>query len=675
MADRTTPHVDIQVGDVSHSQLVFGDHNTIQTPKGTKVTILQVGERPTPRLRPMPITRRPAQVDLLGREEEMALAASATPEGPLQLYALDGTGKTCLLKFIAHQAPLLGEGVAFESVRRRTLDEIQAKLYSAFWDCEVPFLPVPAEMSGFLADREARLVLDDCNLDRDDLDALLDSVPRCVVVLASEERTLWSRGTARVLEPLDPQAALSLFERELGGAIKAEERPAAEAVVSQLKSHPQSLVEAAALITDGRISLKDLADNPEGLRQRIDPASLSDSQLRILELLSALGAPLGAEHVSALTGVSDASQELEDLERRGWVKAGSPRYHALRPVTVPRAGRGPTEERLFSYLTAWSREARPSRLADEAEAIEGALQLGASSGRWEETLRVALAAESKLMVAGAWGSSQRVLEAGLRAAREIGDEAAQAHLLHQLGSLSLCLGSEEATIQLGQALGIRERLGDEVGADLTRHNLGQLGGGGAGGGGGNGAGGGGPWRPRLSFVVAGLAAVAIGIAAAVIALAGGGGGVSTSHKEGRSQSKQGGVTTQHGGGTANQTGQNEHQTPNKQHDHNGPEGDTVDPAVEITSPKRGGEYEEGSTVEAQYSCTDNVTAEPSCLGSVPSGDAIDTSSQGPHTFNVTATDEAGNEKVESVTYEVGARIEPTGPTTTTETTETQPEIK
>ena len=52
--------------------------------------------------------------------------------------------------------------------------------------------------------------------------------------------------------------------------------------------------------------------------------------------------------------------------------------------------------------------------------------------------------------------------------------------LHQQGSRALCLGDRVlAADALGQALELRERLGDAEGAATTRHNLAQLGGGAA----------------------------------------------------------------------------------------------------------------------------------------------------------------------------------------------------
>ena len=205
----------MHVGDVRESQLVIGNYNTVQTPKGAKVTVIQAGTVPAPTLRAMPVRfRAAARVEAVGRDEELALAGSASPESPVELYGGDGIGKTTVLKLVAEDPSPPSEGVAFESIRRRSLDEVQAKLYSVFWECEVPFLPGPAEIGEYLADRDALLLLDDCELDRDDLEALLDCAPRSTFVIGSETRNLWSQGTARRLTGLKPAAGVALLERD-----------------------------------------------------------------------------------------------------------------------------------------------------------------------------------------------------------------------------------------------------------------------------------------------------------------------------------------------------------------------------------------------------------------------------------------------------------------------------
>ena len=351
------------------------------------------------------------------------------------------------------------------------------------------------------------------------------TLPRCSTalraapsLLASAERTLWDRGTAHALGGLDPEAASSLLERELGRPIEAEERPAAEAVIKGLDGRPQSLVEVAALLADGRVSLSELAAEPTALAESRDLEALSDSQRRILELLATLaGAPLGVEHVAAVADAPEAERELAELDRRGLVKSSSPRYRLLR--RVPTGLGAPTEDlraRLLDHLTRWSAHAKPDEVADEAEGVEALLRLAADEGRLDGALALALAAEGKLAMSGSWSSWERVLERGLLLARRLDRREVEAYFLHQLGSRSLCLGaSSEAIGQLGEALRIREELGDRKGAELTRHNLGQIGGTGHGGpNGGNGF-----WPPRPPIVLGALA-IAIAIAVAVIILTG-----------------------------------------------------------------------------------------------------------------------------------------------------------
>ncbi len=492
------------------------------------MTVIQAGGAPAPRLRAMPVAYRPAaRAEAFGREEELALTDSAAAESPVQLYGGDGIGKTTLLKLAAEQTTPPAEGVVFESVRRRSLDEVQVKLYAAFWECDVPFLPDPAQVGGFLLDREALVLLDDCELDREDLDALLESAPRSTFVIGSDARALWSRGTARALSGLDPAAGVALLERELGQAVGKSDREDAEAIVKQLDGRPQSLVESAALIQDERASLHELAHEAPALERRIDPETLTASQRRILGVLAALeGAALGTEHVAVLADAPQAASELAELERHGWVKSQSPRYRLARDLAegfavAPESG---FADRLLDHLAVWARrEAKPAEIAAEGEAIEAALALGSNSGRWQDALSLAVAAGTGLALAGAWASSRRVLSSGLTAARALGSKPAEAYILHQLGSFALCQGDSEAAVsQLGAALRIRERLGDREGVELTRHNLGQIGGGpGSNGGGGNG---GGPWRPRLGVTLAVVAALAALVVGGVVLASGGGGG-------------------------------------------------------------------------------------------------------------------------------------------------------
>jgi hypothetical protein len=85
--------------------------------------------------------------------------------------------------------------------------------------------------------------------------------------------------------------------------------------------------------------------------------------------------------------------------------------------------------------------------------------------------------------------------------------------------------------------------------------------------------------------------------------------------------------------------------------------DTTDPTVSITSPVNRDHYLLGQHVPAAYTCDDPLSngvasGIASCVGDVPSGADLDTSTLGPHVFTVTATDHAGNTHTETRAYVV-----------------------
>jgi hypothetical protein len=78
------------------------------------------------------------------------------------------------------------------------------------------------------------------------------------------------------------------------------------------------------------------------------------------------------------------------------------------------------------------------------------------------------------------------------------------------------------------------------------------------------------------------------------------------------------------------------------------------PTITLTSPTEGAVYTLGESVLAHYSCADepNGSGLASCQGSVADGAALDTSTVGAKTFEVSATDNAGNRATRSVAYSV-----------------------
>ncbi|MEI6727113.1 MAG: hypothetical protein WCN81_12925, partial [Actinomycetes bacterium] len=99
--------------------------------------------------------------------------------------------------------------------------------------------------------------------------------------------------------------------------------------------------------------------------------------------------------------------------------------------------------------------------------------------------------------------------------------------------------------------------------------------------------------------------------------------------------------------------------------------DTMVPTMTVGAPADGAHYAQHADVRADFSVTDDgsglstVTADNDGT-TIVSGDAIDTSSLGSHTFSVDATDKAGNENWYPITYTVVA--DASAPTTQAATT-------
>lgn len=97
-----------------------------------------------------------------------------------------------------------------------------------------------------------------------------------------------------------------------------------------------------------------------------------------------------------------------------------------------------------------------------------------------------------------------------------------------------------------------------------------------------------------------------------------------------------------------------------------PGADTTKPTVTILSPSEGASYQQNQVVNADFACADQAggSGVATCSGDAPNGDPINTSTVGPHTFTVTAIDQAGNVTTLVRNYTVAAPPDTTKPTVT-----------
>ena len=481
-------NIEAQIQGEISGQVAVGNYNIqIGSIHGGVVNIVQPEQQPRPWPRPNPVFLRPRPFPgLLDREAEVGTASAALQSAtPVEFHGQAGLGKTTLLRHLSHHpaATSFPDGVVYLSARHQPIDDLLQSLFDAFYESDVPFKPTDAQVRHALQKKQALILLDDVDLARDEVEALMDVAPGCTFLLASPERRLWGEGRAVALRGLPPGDAQALVERELGRPLTPEERTAAQNLCTALEGHPLRLLQAAAMAREEGRSLAEVArrtqiPSPVEALTAETLNALPKPERQVLAALAALGgAPLPADHLAALAGLPNVAPALETLLRRGLVQAHSPRYSlagALGEDLQQMWDLTPWAERTLAYFTTWAERHRSAsdRLLEEADAILQALKWAAGAGCWKEVLRLGWAVEGALALGRRWGAWAQVLQWVLQAARVLGDRAAEAWSLHQLGSRALCLGDAAAArTSLSQALRMREAIGDRAGAAVTRHNL------------------------------------------------------------------------------------------------------------------------------------------------------------------------------------------------------------
>ena len=470
-------------------QLAIGNYNIqIGSIHGGVVNIISAEHQPRLWTRPTPVFLLPKPFpNLLGRKEEVSLAiANLQSKQSVEFYSQPGLGKTVLLRHLGDQpqatSPFPDGAVSFFT-HHQTLTDLLQSIFDAFYESDIAYKPTPTQTRQLLQAKQALILLDEEQLTQSQLEELFNAVPSSTFLVASAERHLWGEGKSVMLHGLPKNAALALVERELEHSLTPEEYSAAESLWKILAGHPQRLLYATGKVREEGCSLTEIVRQvkstapTESLIQQI-LASLSERQRLVIAVLAALGGvALLAQQTATLAGVPEVEAILEQLLRRNLIQVEGLRYRlseSLLVVLQQKWDLNPWQERILSYFTTWAQQYRlePNRLLAEADAIRHSLAWGMEVGRWTEVLQLVKAVESAIALDKQWGLWEQLLQWGLTAAQAIGDQAAEGWAWHQLGSRALCL--EDATTayhSLSQALQLRESLGDEVGAAVTRHNL------------------------------------------------------------------------------------------------------------------------------------------------------------------------------------------------------------
>jgi hypothetical protein len=479
------PSVDAQIhiaGNVSGQVAIGNNILQIGDVHGGVVNVLAPGQQIQPKPRPTPIDLRPRPFpDLLDRETEIDVATAALRSTePVEFHAAAGLGKTALLRHLAHHPTAVSfpDGVVYLSARRQPADDLLQSLYDAFYKTDIPYKPTAAQLKHDLRNKRALILLDDVDLARADVEALMDTTPACTFLLASPERRLWGEGQSIALGGLPPDDALMLIERELNRPLTPEEQPVAQALCADLEGHPLRLIQIAAEMREEERTLSetDTREKVASPPQALD--TLPTPERQILAALAALGnTPIHSNHLTALLETPHIVPLLQSLLRRGLVQTHGSRYSLtgdLDKALWKAWDLTSWAERALAHFIGWAEglQQDPNQLLEDADAILWILERAVRAGRWADVLRLGRAIEGALALGGRWAAWAQALRWALQAGRALGDQAAEAWALHQIGTRSLCLEENAAAqISLAQALRLREALGDQAGAAITKHNL------------------------------------------------------------------------------------------------------------------------------------------------------------------------------------------------------------
>ena len=132
-------------------------------------------------------------------------------------------------------------------------------------------------------------------------------------------------------------------------------------------------------------------------------------------------------------------------------------------------------ERLLEHFTVWAEAARDGPddgrepHLEEADALLDTFRWAVANDRLPDAIRLGRAIEGSFCLTRRWGAWREVLVNVNHAASQVGDRAAEAWSLHQLGTRAFALGhQDEAVGQLERALQIRNEIDDGAGVAATR---------------------------------------------------------------------------------------------------------------------------------------------------------------------------------------------------------------
>ncbi len=492
--------INISIGGNMSGQLIVGDNNQAFSYTYNVETggVVNVAAPPIVRPRATPVSLKPRPFrHLLDRKTVLPiLQETLLKKLPVEVFADAGFGKTVLMRHLAHDQTVtsaFADGVVYLAVQRQMAADLLQSLYDAFYEAVPAFKPSQGQLRQSLKDKQALIILNGLTLPKDEVAALLSILPNSTFVLVSKAQVYWQDGAAIALPGLPLPESITLIEQELARPLAHVEQAPAQFLHARFLGNPLQLRRIAAQARTAAQSLVDVVqliraesgDSEQSIDERSVFAGLtgrlSAKHKSILALMGAMGGvAITASQARAISGVPDAANVLNDLSE----------LHLLEPATEGAIGSVSNGYQLSADLTeaaVQSFDPQPwlARATDyfcesaatqtvQPDALAYLLEWTQRTGNWQQSLELCKSLDQTLSLGGQWAQWQQVMNHSLHAAEQLGNGAAEAWSLHQLGSQALTTGSQQAEGLLSRALWLRQQLGDKAGAAVTRHNLGLI---------------------------------------------------------------------------------------------------------------------------------------------------------------------------------------------------------
>jgi hypothetical protein len=489
-------HVNIQIGGNVDGNIVVGNNNfVVNTNHGTIVY-----QQAAPQVRARDFTSKPPRAirGFLNRATELqTLEGWILANETILIHGPDGIGKSSLIRQIANgnAGRAMPHGVIFlegASIKEEVLgpNDVVQRLFDALFE-SVPLLKVDVNTARpYLSNTRPLLLFDEVALSPTLQSCLPDLFPNGAMIFTADIVAGREDFLRLPIGPLQRDIAIRLLVNKSGLARHPQNSSTLNVLCGLLGDISLAVVITSNVIRETGATLEETLAYMQKIARfshdGLDRAfAFAFSRLKPAEreILSAAaftpGMSMSPEWLVAVCGSPEAEHCIERLKALGLLAANSPRLRLPPGLRIPAQRASILEEdtvlrRLSVFLLA-NLELNSQNwgfFANELGNFFGALGWAIRTNHWTQAIQLGLALDPYLILRGYWDSWRDLLDGLLNAARQSGNRASEAFVLHQLGTRAIGLGTRQLALDyLYQALQLRTELGDTLGMAYTQHNI------------------------------------------------------------------------------------------------------------------------------------------------------------------------------------------------------------